>query len=308
MYTYLIPTRILFLSGTLLLLMTFQAVAQNPADFFDYEREQRMLDSLYINDPTASREEVRQVLEGYHRKQADAYYRAYRRRLGQQEQAKKLLPKKLRNQLATQNAVSNSSTSEGQVPDAVERAALVALYNATGGSNWTHSDNWLQGTTSSDFGNWYGVSVQNGDIVRIVLTYNNLQGALPSEFGNLSNLNELYLRGNQLNTLPAGIGNLSSLTHLDLQQNQLSSLPPEIGNLSSLTYLFLIFNQLSSLPPEIGNLSSLNELYFNYNQLNFLPPEIANLSSLTYLSFHENQLSSLPTEIGNLSSLNVSLR
>ena len=56
------------------------AQAQNPADFFEYEEELQLMDSLYEVNPNTSWDEMHQVLKGYHRKQADAYYKAYRQR------------------------------------------------------------------------------------------------------------------------------------------------------------------------------------------------------------------------------------
>src|SRR5258708_1887877 len=58
--------------------------------------------------------------------------------------------------------------------------------------------------------------------------------ALPSEIGQLTALEYLILRGNQLTALPPEIGQLTALGGLDLRSNQLSALPPEIGHLRSL--------------------------------------------------------------------------
>ena len=45
---------------------------------------------------------------------------------------------------------------------AADRAALVALYNATGGANWTNNTNWL--STTEPVGNWHGVTVSGGRV------------------------------------------------------------------------------------------------------------------------------------------------
>jgi Leucine-rich repeat (LRR) protein len=78
---------------------------------------------------------------------------------------------------------------------------------------------------------------------------------LPTEIGNLTNLQFLYLSDNELTHLPSEIGNLTNLLQLHVYRNQLISLPPEIGNLSNLETLALNGNQLASLPPEIGGLT-----------------------------------------------------
>ncbi|KIC72956.1 hypothetical protein DB42_CP00010, partial [Neochlamydia sp. EPS4] len=124
--------------------------------------------------------------------------------------------------------------------------------------------------------------------------------SLPAEIGQLSQLRGLYLNQNQLTALPAGIGQLSQLQTLYLNQNQLTSLPTEIGQLSQLKGLGLSKNQLTALPTEIGQLFQLQWLDLNQNQLTALPAEIGQLSELTRLYLNQNQLTSLPTEIGQL--------
>ena len=44
---------------------------------------------------------------------------------------------------------------------AADRAALVALYNSTGGPNWRDNRNWLSDRPLSE---WYGVTVSNGRV------------------------------------------------------------------------------------------------------------------------------------------------
>jgi hypothetical protein len=125
---------------------------------------------------------------------------------------------------------------------------------------------------------------------------------LPPEICQLSKLQRLDLRGNQLTSLPVEIGLSSQLQTLDLSQNQLTSLPAEIGQLSQLGTLNLNQNQLTSLPGEIGQLSELQTLLLNQNQLTSLPTEIGQLSQLRVLDLNQNQLTSLPVEIWRLSS------
>ncbi|WP_162180739.1 leucine-rich repeat domain-containing protein, partial [Neochlamydia sp. EPS4] len=134
-------------------------------------------------------------------------------------------------------------------------------------------------------------------LYRVGLTY------LPSEIGQLSQLQRLDLNQNQLTTLPAEIGQLSQLRGLYLKQNQLTALPAEIGQLSQLRRLHLNQNQLTSLPAEIGRLSWLQELDLSQNQLTSLPTEIEQLSKLQTLKLNQNQLTCLPAEIGQMSQL-----
>ena len=90
---------------------------------------------------------------------------------------------------------------------------------------------------------------------------------LPTEIGQLANLERLYLGDNQLTSLPPEIGQLANLVRLRLGGNELTSLPPEIGQLANLVHLSLYHNQLTSLPPEIGQLANLKYLPLFGNQI-----------------------------------------
>jgi len=124
---------------------------------------------------------------------------------------------------------------------------------------------------------------------------NNLEGNIPLELGNLSNLTFLNFSYNDLSgSIPWELGNLSNLTYLSLHDNQLNgNIPSELDNLSNLTSLHLSFNELSgNIPPELGNLSNLASLSLSRNQLSgSIPPELGNLSNLASLSLYNNQLS-----------------
>jgi Leucine-rich repeat (LRR) protein len=184
----------------------------------------------------------------------------------------------------------------------VECEALVALYNSTDGANW--SSDWNVTNTPCS---WSGVSCSAGQVTDIYLGYNNLNGTIPRELGNLTQLTTLNLSPNQLTgSIPTELGNLTQLTELDLGGNQLTgSIPTEIGNLTQLTELDLGGNQLTgSIPAELGNLAQLTELDLGENQLISIPTELGNLSQLTSLDLSSNQLTgSIPTELGNLSQL-----
>ena len=90
----------------------------------------------------------------------------------------------------------------------VDRPALVALYHATGGSDWTISAGWL---TDAPVGRWHGISV-NADnrVTEIDLRDNGLAGSIPPELGNLSHLQRLHLAGNALTgCIPVGLRGVS---------------------------------------------------------------------------------------------------
>ena len=106
-----------------------------------------------------------------------------------------------------------------------ERNALVALYNATGGANWTSSANWL---TDAPVGQWHGVTTNaSGRVSRLELQNDALRGQIPVELGSLTNLEQLRLNDNQLTgEIPNGLGLLQNLTLLHLAGNQLTGCVP----------------------------------------------------------------------------------
>jgi len=212
-----------------------------------------------------------------------------------------------RNAFARVNGITASC-----VP-AIQRAALIALYNATNGASWTNNTNWL----SADESTWYGVTIIGCNVTRIDLGGNNMLGSLPVEIGNLTSLTHLNLgqnlgqNGNSTNVLsgaiPASIGNLTNLQVLYLSVKQLSgSLPVSIGNLASLRDLDLGDNQFTgNIPSSWFNLTQLETLILSRNSLSgTLSPQIGQLAALKTLQIGTNQFSgSLPPEIGNLTQL-----
>ncbi|MDE0248206.1 MAG: Ig-like domain-containing protein [Gammaproteobacteria bacterium] len=212
---------------------------------------------------------------------------------------------------------SAQGTAQITVVDNPDRAALVALYDATDGPNWTHNENWLEDVP---LGEWHGVDTDaSGRVVSIVLrqSWDNearrwmsqgLAGPIPAELGNLASLAYLYLDDNALTgAIPAQLGNLASLRSLWLPDNVLTGpIPPELGNLASLRSLWLNYNTLTgAIPSELGNLASLRTLHLDFNDLTgAIPSELGNLANLGMLDLRFNDLTgSIPPELGSLASL-----
>lgn len=210
-----------------------------------------------------------------------------------------------------------------------EKEALIALYEATGGENWTDNTNWCSDKPLEE---WYGVGFWGGHVrylslgsnnlsgqipeqlaelpalYYLNLSFNQLSGTIPSFIANLPMLQSLYLHYNKFDgSIPEWIGKLEKLTNLYLSGNQLTgTVPSSIGNLKSLLNLDLSFNQLTgSIPSSIGNLVSLESLNIQYNKLDgSVPEEIGKLEKLTSLYLSGNQLTgTVPSSIGNLRSL-----
>lgn len=154
------------------------------------------------------------------------------------------------------------------VPVPIDRAALVALYNATGGPNWEYNTNWMSDKPLEE---WLGVTMDHtGRVTELRINRNNLSGQIPTELGNLNNLKVLTLTENRLTgTIPAQLGNLQNLKDLYLWGNRLSGqIPPELGNLSNLEWLTLSENRLTgTIPVQLGNLQNLIVLDIANNQL-----------------------------------------
>ena len=172
----------------------------------------------------------------------------------------------------------------------IDRAALVALYNATDGDNWTNNTNWL---SNEPIGDWYGVTTNaDGRVTAIELSDNLLDNTLPNEIGDLSELrilnlswnrhegdngpylpgfvhNDLGWNGGLGGTIPSTLGNLSKLETLNFGVNFFTgSIPTSLGNLVNLRELVLYWNDLSgSIPSALGNLTSLRTLWLFNNQL-----------------------------------------
>jgi len=176
---------------------------------------------------------------------------------------------------------------------ATDRAALVALYEATDGPNWVDNTNWL---TDARLDDWYGVDTDaSGRVVRLELDDNALSGTVPAELGSLPELKRLDLPDNRLTgPIPVDLGNLTNLTNLELDDNELTGpIPPELGKLTKLTNLELDDNGLSGpIPAELGGLDNLAWLELNGNDLSGpLPSELGNLSSLRAMLLWRNELS-----------------
>ena len=139
-------------------------------------------------------------------------------------------------------ATAGLLSADATVTADLERDALVALYEATGGDDWENREGWLPDDPLSA---WYGVETNpDGQVVVLELPFNDLSGSLPPEIGNLAQLRELYLHFNGLS---------GSIPRLYAHENALSGeIPAELGDLSNLTDLWLGENELRSVRPAPG--------------------------------------------------------
>ena len=180
----------------------------------------------------------------------------------------------------------------GEGSAATDRAALMALYESTGGSGWTNNDGW---DSAQGLSTWFGVAVNgNGRVVGLDLADNNLRGTVPAKLATLTALTSLDLSANQLRGQIPDVRGLTILTSLDLGDNQLSgTIPDWLGSLTALQELSLRDNRMTGpIPEELGELVQLQDLYFDNNQLSgTIPDWLSDLSQLRSLYLNGNQLS-----------------
>ena len=189
---------------------------------------------------------------------------------------------------------------------ATDKAALEALYDATGGPNWITSTNWKN---TGHLTNWAGVDTNlAGRVTHLNLGVNQLTGEIPVELGQLYLLEVLNLSGNRLTgEIPAELGQLSRLRALNLSGNRLTGeIPAELGQLSRLRALYLSGNRLTGeIPAELGQLYFLEDLYLGVNRLTGeIPAELGQLYGLGRLYLGGNRLTGeIPAELGQLYGL-----
>ena len=200
-----------------------------------------------------------------------------------------------------------------------ERAALAALFDATDGPNWEISDNWLSDAPLSE---WSGVTTEfYGNVVGLDLSWIGLNGELPEELGNLSNLQTLLLSGNDLSGCIPGVlisapGELNEHDLLEIgipfcQDAHLEERETLIAILQALGRSGSVFREMRH-----GNLRNLEGATVNdegwITGLDFgregyrggIPQELGDLSNLTRLNLTSNSFSgNIPPELGNLTKL-----
>lgn len=148
--------------------------------------------------------------------------------------------------------------NETEVLNRQEREALIALYEATGGENWTRNDNWCSDKPVNE---WYGIgSYFKGDrgayVGEINLNNNNLSGVIPDIFDKLPGLVICLLNGNNLTgNIPLSISNLKEMKWFDISSNNLSGeLPEGLSSVMSAPTFDISYNNFAGkIPVEITN-------------------------------------------------------
>ncbi|PWA57550.1 Leucine-rich repeat-containing protein [Artemisia annua] len=181
------------------------------------------------------------------------------------------------------------------------------------------SSNYIKGEIPGDgFGNLT-------KLLHLDMSYNNLNGSIPSQLFQLTNLHldlsdnyklervlspEVGKLINLVGKLINLVGKLINLESLKLNNNGdfLGNIPEEIGNLTKLRDFSLRNNRFSSgIPSSIANLTKLESLDLSFNSLSLeIPTFIGRLTNLTFLNLRSNQLTGpIPSSMQKLSKLEL---
>jgi internalin A len=128
---------------------------------------------------------------------------------------------------------------------------------------------------------------------------------IPPEIFQLSNLQRLYLRLNQITEIPDAIAALSNLQILDLSSNKITKIPDAIAALSNLETLDLAANQITEIPDAIAALYYLQLLVLHNNKLTEILDAITALTNLQVLHLGRNKITEIPDAITQLINLKI---
>ncbi len=103
-----------------------------------------------------------------------------------------------------------------------QREALKQLYKATSGKHWYRREGWM---SRRPLDQWEGITCNDkGEIIKIDLSKNNLQGKLPDIFGAFPSLKQLLLRSNSIRgELPPSLAQIKRRCRIDVRENKLST-------------------------------------------------------------------------------------
>jgi len=180
--------------------------------------------------------------------------------------------------------------------------ALVELYNATGGENWTYSETATQRGDTPDplinagtawnfdtpISTWHGVVVnEEGCVERLLLHNNGLTGTLPDL--NLPMLIELNADSNAITGNIPDFTFLQSLEYLDLSENDLSGQLLDFQNMPNLEIMDIRVNNLTGIVPDFTALPELIFLQLRDNKFSGQIPNFSALPSLLILQVDINE-------------------
>ncbi len=151
---------------------------------------------------------------------------------------------KIRTILAASMLLALTSTQLKAQTLNADSLILVAIYTATGGSDWTKNENWLTGPIDT----WQGITVEENRVTGVRFDQSGLNDSVPNEIFNLTALKDLYLFGT-VGKVDDGIRNLTQLERLYFSNWALNFQPETLCEFPNLTQLTLLNCQgFSNIP------------------------------------------------------------
>lgn len=185
-------------------------------------------------------------------------------------------------------------SSSAQVNE-MDSLAMVDLYHALDGDNWTNNTNWLSEKRLEE---WYGIYLNNNKVVLIDLKNNNCAGSIPSSLSNCDELVEIFIPENKITGVEAN-DSFHFLTHVNLSSNEISEFPTFIAKCINLERINLYSNAIKgSIPSELNELPQLRELFLSKNQFSGIIPSFTALKNLSEVDFSLN-----PELLGNINNV-----
>ena len=177
--------------------------------------------------------------------------------------------------------------------------ALVAIYNASDGANWT-KNKW---ELDKPLDTWPAVTVTDNRVTALKLSTSGViakDWTLPDAVGDLTELTELRINSNKLvGDIPDAVYSLAKLEKLYFQNDNLTgSISGKIAQLTELTELYVDrnANMTGGIPKEIGNLKKLMRLNISQSGIGGeIPAELGQCESLIqFMAFKTNLSGNLP--------------
>ena len=187
--------------------------------------------------------------------------------------------------------LSVSAEAEG------ERSVLENFYIELGGDKWKTNTNWYK--TDVDICEWYGITcTENGHVLQISLSDNNLDGIIPD----MSGLKYLYAfigANNNIRGNLEGFNNIKAFMAINIKNNKLSGPLNLVG--TTMKWLHCDDNQFTDIFYFVQNNPQVEVIGLGNNKVTTIPRNIGICSELTTLTLGNNAITSqIPSSIGGL--------
>lgn len=199
--------------------------------------------------------------------------------------------------------VSRGDAKPGRFTDSL---ALVALYNATDGENWTTRWN-----LKRPMKNWPQVLVEEVDgemrVTKVMPQGFGLKGTIPEDIKYMDKLRYFSVEDNKVSgTFPEFFCDMKQLELLNLAKNNFNGeIPATLFDLPKLIYLILKGNRFSGkLPENIGNCKSLQTMEIQVNDFEGeIPRSFSQLVKLRYVQVGANRFHGALPDFSAMDSL-----